>query len=367
MEESIFDKIKSPEHRYLFYDDVVLSLLKGGASLELAQGLLLLLYRYYKDDGSCEFINEQVLRLHEELLENDSYRQKRNLQQEVDDLISFRGKGQILLNDIYSDLKVVESRDKATCRMAINRLISRGVLEKIDTGRTGTYRLLDTSSEETKFLTSPKGEFKIRLPLGLSGMCNIFPKNIIVIAGSKSSGKTSLLLNIALENQNKHPVVYLNSEMGDEEFTDRMTKLGCNNPQDVKFKCFHRSSDYHDMVDGNGAIYIIDFLEVHDKFYEIAKPIKQIHEKLRDGIAIIGIQMKSGTTIGRGGDFSKEKSRLYLALDFIPQNQCTKVTIEEMKSPKNEEGYRGWHRNIKIINGSMISPLGNWSNIPVTP
>lgn len=359
--------MQSKDYRSLMYDDIIKSMLKGGASLELAQELLLVLFSYYKDDCSPQFIEEHVLLIHEEMLIRDEYKQKRNIQQEIDNVITFRGKGIISLNDLYTDLKLSESRDKATCRQAINRLVARGLLEKIETGHTGTYRLLDNSAEETKFLTEPKGEFKIRLPLGLSGMCQIFPKNIIVIAGSKSSGKTSLLLNLAIENQNKHSVIYMNSEMGDEEFTDRMIKLGCNNPEDIKFKCYHKSENYHDMVKGDGEIYIIDFLEIHDKFYEIAKPIKQIHEKLKDGVAIIGLQMKPGLTIGRGGDFSKEKSRLYLALDFIPQKQCTRVTIEELKSPKNTDGYRGWHRDIKIINGSIISPLGNWSNIPVTP
>ncbi len=358
--KELLSNFQSPEFRSLIYDDIVKMLLKGGASLELAQFLLLVLYSYYKEDYTDESLENLVLRAQEDLLLSDGYRQKRNFQQEVTDTINFRTPGLISIGDIYADLKITEAGDKSACRSAINRLVARGNLEKVDGGRSGTYRLIDNSAEETKFLIEPKGEFKIHLPLELHTMCKIFPHNIIVIAGSKSSGKTSFMLNIALENQNKHKVIYLNSEMGDEEFTERMIKLGCNSPADIKFKCYRKSSNFQDSVNGDKAIHIIDFLEIHDKFYEIGKSIKQIHDKLKDGIAIIGIQKKAGEHLGRGGDFSKEVSRLYLSLDYDETARCTKVRIEEMKSPKHQEGYRNWHRFVKIIDGSRLSPMGNW-------
>ena len=358
--KDLLNNLQSPEFRSLMYDDITKMLLKGGASLELAQSLLLILYSYYKEDYTDESLENLVLRAHEEILLSSGYQQKRNFQQEVTDAVNFREKGIIGIGDIYNDLKVIEAADKTACRMAVNRLVARQILEKIDGGRSGSYRRIDNSADETKFLTEPKGEFKIHLPLELHTMCKIFPHNIIIIAGSKSSGKTSFMLNIALDNQNKHKVIYLNSEMGDEEFTERMVKLGCNSPADIKFKCYQKSSNFQDSINGDKAIHIIDFLEIHDKFYEIGKSIKQIHDKLREGIAIIGIQMKGGEHLGRGGDFSKEVSRLYLSLDYDVNVRCTKVRIEEMKSPKHQEGYRGWHRFVKIIDGSRLSPMGNW-------
>ena len=358
--KEILKNLQSPEFRSLMYDDITKMLLKGGASLELAQSLLLILYSYYKEDYTDESLENLVLRAHEEILLSDGYKQKRNFQQEVTDTINFRTPGLISIGDIYSDLKIIEARDKSACRIAINRLVSRGHLEKVDGGRSGTYRRIDNSADETKFLTEPKGEFKIHLPLELHTMCKIFPHNIIIISGSKSSGKTSFMLNIALDNQNKHKVIYLNSEMGDEEFTERMVKLGCNSPADIKFKCYRKSSNFQDSINGDKTIHIIDFLEIHDKFYEIGKSIKQIHDKLKDGIAIIGIQMKGGAHLGHGGVFSKEVCRLYLSLDYDETVRCTRVGIEEMKSPKHQDGYRGWHRFVKIIDGSRLSPMGNW-------
>lgn len=351
------DELANKEYRLLFYENFIPGMLKGGISHAHILNVLVSLSNLYSDDYTIEHLEEEIRMHHLILLEEGGYRNTRNIQQEVENLVDFRGNGIMTLNDFYADLKLDHKEEKSSCRVAINRLVAQRKLEKVETGRTGTYRKPDHSATETKFLTAPLGEFNIKLPLDLNSMCKIYPKNIIIISGSKSAGKTCLLLNIALANQNKMPVVYLNSEMGDEEFTDRMLKIGCNSPEDIKFKIFNKSMDYHDMVNGNKALYIIDFLEIHDKFYEIGKPIRAIHEKLKDGVAVIAIQMRQGTTIGRGGDFSKEKARLYLAMDYIQDRQCSRVTIEEMKSPKNEAGYRGWCRDIKIINGSRLSPF----------
>lgn len=360
----ILEQLKDNKYRELIIEDIIEVMLKGGNSLELAQALLYILYSYYKEDYNSEYIENRVLEVHERLLEDNGYRKgKRNIQGEVTDAVAFRGSsGTISLNDIYLDLKATDQNEKTAVRMAINRMVFNRQLEKVSGGRSGIYRVINSNAAETTFLTTPKGEYKIWLPLELHTMCKVFPKNIVMVAGSKSSGKTALLLNIALANQDKHKVIYLNSEMGDEEFTDRMIKLGCNKPEDIRFKCYHKASDYQDLVNDDNAIYIIDFLEIHDEFYKIGKHLKAIHDKLKDGIAIIAVQMKSGGNLGRGGDFSKEVSRLYLSMDYDPAMKCTRVGIEEMKSPKTQPGFRGWHRYVKIIEGSRLSPMGAWTD-----
>jgi len=137
-------------------------------------------------------------------------------------------------------------------------------------------------------------EYPVKMPVGIHDLCYLYAKNIIVVAGSKGAGKTAFLLNVALLNQNDHEVIYFNSEMGDEEWTKRLQALGIHNKTDQKFKAWHRHDKFHERMDERNAIYIVDFMEIHDNFYEIAKPIRQIHEKLKDGICFIGIQMKRG-------------------------------------------------------------------------
>ncbi len=109
---------------------------------------------------------------------------------------------------------------------------------------------------------------------------------------------------------------------------------------------------------------MIDFLEVHENFYEIGKPIKQIWEKLKNGVAMIAIQMKGGGTIARGGEFTKEKARLYLAMDFIAAESCSKITIVDAKAPTSlyPDGVKNWTRKVKIIGGSRFDYLTDWNN-----
>src|SRR4030067_2703068 len=110
--KELLENLKSPEYRHLIYDDVVKMLLKGGASLELAQSLLLITLEYYKEDYTDESIENTVLQAQEDLLLSDGYnRQKRNFQQEVTDTINFRTPGLISIGDIYSDLKISEAGD----------------------------------------------------------------------------------------------------------------------------------------------------------------------------------------------------------------------------------------------------------------
>ena len=354
------DDLKSPEYRLLFYDELINCLLRGGLARARVIDLVSFLYNYYKDDYTKEQIEEEVDTHHSVLLETGGYKSKRNIQQELENVVEFRGNGIMTIADFYNDLKLNEKEEKASCRVAINRLVARGILEKSDTGKTGTYRKINSGLQKTEFITGNRGHFPIKLPLNLNSLCYLHPKSIVIVAGSKGAGKTAILLKLATDNQNSIPVVYLNSDMGDEEYTDRMVKMGFTCPEDIKFTTYNRSRNFQDVITPEKKIFIIDFLEIHENFFEIGKPIKAIWEKLRDGIAVIAIQMKTGATMARGGDFTKEKSRLYLSLDYNNSRACTRITIVDAKAPKFREGIRGWFRDVKIVGGSRFSPLGNW-------
>jgi hypothetical protein len=356
------ERLATKDYRTVFIEEHIRCLLKGGASIQHVRDSLYTIYSFYKEDYTEEGLEDEILVQQEVLNEIGGSRNKRNVHQEVENLIDFRGNGTITLGDIYTDLRLDLKEDKLACRVAINRLITKGKIEKIEMGRTGTYRTIRKLAEMTRFVNGDGRKFPVKLPVDLGLMCNIHPKNIIVVAGSKSAGKTTMLMEIASLNQHHIPVIYLNSDMGDEEYTDRMKKKGFTCQEDIKFETYNRSSDFHDLITPEKKIFIIDFLEVHENFFEIGKPIKLIWDRLKDGIAIIAIQMKAGGTIGRGGDFSKEKARLYLTMDYMADLRCTNMRIEEAKSPTAAypDGVRGWSRKVKIIDGCKFSPQENW-------
>jgi flagellar hook-basal body complex protein FliE len=165
------------------------------------------------------------------------------------------------------------------------------------------------------FNAKPDNVYQVIWPMGIHEWVNIFPKNIAVIGGASNAGKTAFLLNVAYDNRLKQPVKYFSSEMGPEELRLRLQLFGHRLRDWECIEFLDRSSNFAPAIDPD-ALNIIDYLEITDNFYQIGGEIKQIFDRLRSGIAVIGIQKKAGTDYARGGEFTLEKARLYMALDY---------------------------------------------------
>jgi len=239
------------------------------------------------------------------------------------------------------------------------RLCKAGIIEKYG-DRRGSYRKVENEAEPVNFLDAPVDEFSLHIPLGVHDFTKLYAGNIAVIAGTKSTGKTALLLNIVKENQHRHEIIYLNSEMGDIEFRKRLELFDDVSLHDWKFKPYHRAGNFSDLVTAEKKIFIIDFLEVTEDFWKVAKQIQEIHNKLKEGIAIIALQKSAGKPLGRGGDFSMEKARLYLTLDFLPEEKRNRLKIVDAKSWRTDLNPRGMFIDYKLVHGSRFIPVTDW-------
>lgn len=288
-------------------------------------------------------------------------KRERNLAEEVKEFCLLQ-EGYINTTDILQTLQITTKEEKKNLTVILSRLNNEGILEKYGEKR-GCYRPVIKKAEAMNLKSeSFVTDVPVRLPLELNSMCVLSPGNIIMVAGSKSAGKTAFVMNVAAFNQNDFNVHYLNSEMSESEFKKRMKKFMPLKDWNITgHACHNNFEDY--IVSDPKNLYIIDFLEIHDNFYEIAKPIRRIHEKLGDSLCFIALHMKLGNTLGRGGDFSAEKARLYLTMDYVESIRQTKVTIYDAKEPRPpHDSVRGMHRMVKIINGSDLhfSPQDNW-------
>lgn len=241
-------------------------------------------------------------------------RKERNISKEIEDFVRVT-EGYFNVKDIYGMLQIVTKEDKALTRVVLHRLVQAGEIER-DGKKDGVYRRImrDIVPIILKAPTDPP--IDIALPFGLEELVHIYPGNIIVVAGAPDSGKTAFCLDLIEKNHNKLPIHYFNSEMGDTELCTRLS-LHKDTPMDAwKFCAYERSEHYDDVIVPD-AINIIDFLEISDNFYKVADEISSIHRKLigGKGIAVICLQKNRGTDMGRGGTFSMEKPRLYLAMD----------------------------------------------------
>lgn len=168
---------------------------------------------------------------------------------------------------------------------------------------------------------------------------------------------TCLMLNILAENVHwGWDMHYFNSEMSAGELKKRLLKFDYKGLDDWGFKAYERAEDFQDViVPGKKSLNVIDFLEVHDEFYIIGRKIKEIHDRLDGGVAIIALQKNPGADAGLGGFRSLEVARLALSVDY------GKVKIVKAKNFRQPElNPNSMVRDFKILHGSQIIPNGDW-------
>jgi hypothetical protein len=223
--------------------------------------------------------------------------------------------GEFTVTNVYQDLGLVSVSDKNTARQALVRMEQEGLLAKCGLKR-GCYRTIEKEAPLIDFVSADISQnYPIKWPFGLEYLVNIYPKNVIIIAGSPNAGKTCFLLNTVRQNMFNHPrIEYFSSEMGAEEMKLRLSKFDNIDINEWKFFPRERASNFADAVVPD-ALNIIDYLEITKDFYEVGGEIKSIFDRLGKGIAIIAIQKKTGQDVGRGGEFTLEKPRLYLSMD----------------------------------------------------
>jgi len=238
-------------------------------------------------------------------------RKERNIAQEVRDWVNESRKGQFESRGIRLDIDVSRKEDLNSMNDALRRLVADGVIERGD--KRGCYRIIDNECEEIDFLNPSCQTIDVKYPLGIERYIVTLPKNVMVIAGSKDAGKTAFLLRFVQMNMNRFPIHYFSSEMGRIEFRKRLEKFGL--PLEAwKFNPKERSSNFADVIEPDG-INIIDYLEVSEDFYRVGGMLREIYERLNQGIALVALQKNRGRDTGVGGDRSLEKPRLYLSLE----------------------------------------------------
>jgi hypothetical protein len=239
---------------------------------------------------------------------------ERSITQEVREWIKLTSSGLFLTSDVHKDLCLTTRDLKKVANEACRRLELDGTLAKCGSKR-GCYRILEKDAPEIDFLNvNLQDPVNIKWPFGLEYWVDIYPGNVIVLAGAANAGKTAFMLNVVRQNMFQHRIEYFSSEMGPEEFHLRLSKFDDITLKDWKFHPRRKAGNFADVIVPD-AVNIIDYLEINKDFYEIGGEIKAIFDNLNKGIAIIAIQKKAGQETGRGGEFTLEKPRLYLTMD----------------------------------------------------
>lgn len=226
--------------------------------------------------------------------------------------------GKININQLNNHFGLTERSEKDNILNVINHLCKKNILRK-DRHKSFTYKIVNSDTKKVDF--DKEVVFSdASLPFDLEEYVCMPRGAVVVIAGESNAGKTAATLDCLYKNYqwNIENLTYFSSEMGPDEYKDRLRYFSTKKEFHENIEFHHRSSDFSDLIvgDKSDGVVFVDYLEaLGEKGYAgIENDITDIWESLKDGIAIINLQKTTGSALARGGDGTKSKSRLYLSL-----------------------------------------------------
>jgi hypothetical protein len=262
------------------------------------------------------------------------------------------------------ELGIVTTRDMAARRQALKRRKDI-TIEKVGT-KDGWWRRIDTDIVFMDF-DEPEGiEYPVLLPFELSSLVKICQGNIILVAGEYNAGKSAFALNVLVNNKNRVPIRYMSSEMKVGELKDRFKSFGLRKDEywpDDKCKYVELRNNITALLLPDG-LNIIDYLEFPEGDYTRGgEYMRQIHDKLTTGVAIVCNQQKEGQRLPRSGDLILEKPRLAVTLRKLQTENEDIVGYAEILKAKNVTIGKMDGKKLKYQitdNGSRFKTLINW-------
>jgi len=290
-------------------------------------------------------------------------RKNRNIQAEVDAWIGVTT-GDFSVTTCTKELGMCDKRDIVSVRKALSRRKDT-TIEKAGC-RDGWWRRIDTEIEHLDF-DEPEGiEYPVFLPFELHDFVEICQGNIVLISGEFNAGKSLFALTTLLKNKGRLPIRYMSSEMKVSEIKKRFHWFGIEKelywPDKMcSYVALRNNISTLLLPDG---LNIIDYLEFPEGDYTRgAEYMRQIHDKLTTGIAIVCNQQKEGARLPRSGDLILEKPRLAVTLRKIATENDEIIGVAEVIKAKNVKIGKMDGKKLKYEikkMGSQFKTIINW-------
>lgn len=233
-------------------------------------------------------------------------------------------------------------KDDQTLRVIMSRLCKAEVpiVERIGR-RDGWYRPIQKLPDALDFAgTEEHKDFPMELPFDLRKHVFIYPDTTIIVAGSKSSGKTGFLYRtVWLNIRNMNTILLSNMEGGKDQMYDRFLAMGIDLKTEPKF-VYPVNDNFHDFIKDKNTLYVIDYIDAPEgtDFYLIGAAVKKIDQKLQglNSVAAIGLQKPATRDTAFGGEQTLKVATLYIAMDSGKLKIVdAKVSASKTVHPKN--------------------------------
>jgi len=226
-------------------------------------------------------------------------------------------------------------------RVIFHRMVKGGVAESVN-GKDGYYRLVDDSAEPVDWQEVEKHtDSGLILPFDLRKYIFVYPDTSGIVAGSKSSGKSGLLLRTVALNMNRvNTILLTNLEGGVGMLRDRFDAMDIEIPKPAPFKVIPVYEHHHDYIKLPNTLYVIDYIDVVDgEFYKIPGYLKKIDQKLQglNSNAFIGLQKPIGRDTAFGKEGTLKNATFYLAMEASANGTGGKLKIVDAKVPANKK------------------------------
>jgi len=248
--------------------------------------------------------------------------------------------------------------DRKNVSRVLSRMVDEGVIER-HKHRNGFFRKVEKELMPMNWRDANTASMDIKYPLDIHEFFETYPKNIIVFAGSPDAGKTALFLNLAAMNMDKYQINYFNSEMSEQEFRKRVEMFQDLSLDDWKINVYERSTNFHDVINPT-AINIIDYMDLGDEIYKVGRMIRDIHETLTSGIAIIGLQKPRDRDIGYGKELGLQIPRLYISMSYFKSKPISVAEVIKCKNRRGGQNMIGKILYYKLYHGTQFVPQGVW-------
>jgi len=207
------------------------------------------------------------------------------------------------------------------------------------------YRIINRTLNEIEWWNAKRGDiFPFVWPYGVEDNTSfgfdenivIYPKDLIVIAGEGNSAKTTICLNMVVNNMDAYPIYYFSSEFNAPKFADRMSHFDWVDIYDAKgkpkFILAEHTHHWQDVIQPN-AINIIDWIYLADETWKIRDIMKSVVASLDRGIAVIVLQKRSYKTVGEGGEATKDLASVYFTIRNDKELRQPILKVEKVKTP----------------------------------